>query len=129
MSWLGKTLCPPDCLVKSDKKNPPSCAAIFRLGIVAAPVAVHVRVGEVVCGLHDAHVRVIRPTRDVTHVRKMYQALSRLTVLQATGSWAGPGNEATAKVHVVRCISKAKIMLKSQCMHACTGIKSSCMSL
>ena len=24
----------------------------------------------------------------------MYQALSRLTVLQATESWAGPGNEA-----------------------------------
>ena len=28
-------------------------------------------------------------TRDVTHVRKMYQALSRFSVLQATGSWAG----------------------------------------
>ena len=33
LSWLGKTLCPPNCLVKSDIKAP-SCAAIFRLGIV-----------------------------------------------------------------------------------------------
>ena len=28
-------------------------------------------------------------TRDVTHVRKCTPALSRFTVLQATGSWAG----------------------------------------
>ena len=29
-----------------------------------------VRAGEVFCGLHVAHVRIICPVRDVTHVRK-----------------------------------------------------------
>ena len=33
LSWLGKTLCPPDYFMKSNIKAP-SCAAIFRLGIV-----------------------------------------------------------------------------------------------
>ena len=66
LSWLGKTLCPPDCLVKSNIKAP-SCAAIFRLGIVVLQC---VRTGEVFCGLHVAHVHIICPVRDVTHVRK-----------------------------------------------------------
>ena len=33
VACLGKTLCPPDCLMKSDIRAA-SCAAIFRLGIV-----------------------------------------------------------------------------------------------
>ena len=44
LSWLGKTLCLPDCLVKSDKK-PPSCTAIFQLRIVMLQC---MNVGEVV---------------------------------------------------------------------------------
>ena len=57
------TLCPPNCLVKSDKKSP-SCTAVIWLGIVALQC---VRVGEVVCGLHD---QIISPAGDVTQVRK-----------------------------------------------------------
>ena len=30
-----------------------------------------------------------------------YQALSRLTVLKATESWAEPGNEAKAELHML----------------------------
>ena len=59
-------LCPPDCFVKIDIKAP-LCAAIFRLGIVMLQC---VRTGEVFCGLHVAHVHIICPVRDVTHVRK-----------------------------------------------------------
>ena len=40
-------------------------------------------VGEVVCGLHATHVPIICPVLDVTR-EEMYQALSHLTVLQAT---------------------------------------------
>ena len=58
-----KTLRPLDCLDKSDIKLP-LCAAIFRSGIVDCAY------GKVVCGLCDAHVRIICPVRDVTHVRK-----------------------------------------------------------
>ena len=43
----------------------PSCAVIFRLGIVTL---YWVRVGEVVCGLRDVHVRKIYPVRDVITV-------------------------------------------------------------
>ena len=59
LSWLGKTLCPPDCLVKSDIKVP-SCAAIFRLRIVVLRC---VRACEVFCGLHVAHVCITCPVR------------------------------------------------------------------
>ena len=34
----------------------------------------------------------------------MYEALSRLTVLQATESWAGPGNEAMNWLHGIHCL-------------------------
>ena len=64
LSWLGKTLCPPD--FKSDIKAP-SCAAIFRLGIVMLQC---VCTGEVFCGLHVAYIHIICPVHDVTHVRK-----------------------------------------------------------
>ena len=37
----------------------------------------------------------LRHSRD-----KLFQALSRFSVLKATESWAGPGNEATPKLHV-----------------------------
>ena len=66
LSWLGTTLCPPDCLVKSDIKAP-SCTAIFRLRIVVLQC---VRAGKVFCGLQITHIRIICPVRDVTHVRK-----------------------------------------------------------
>ena len=46
----------------------PSCAVILRLGIVTL---YWVRVGEVVCGLRDVHVRKICPVRDVTHMRNV----------------------------------------------------------
>ena len=73
LSWLGKTLCPPNCLVKSEIRAP-SCTAIFRLGIVVLQC---VRAGKVFCGLHVAHVRIICPVRDVTHVRKCTSPLYR----------------------------------------------------
>ena len=81
--WLGKTLCPPGCLVKSDIKVP-LCAAIFWLRIVALQC---VHAGKVFCGLHVAHVHIICPVHDVTHVRKCTRP-SPATVLRVTGSWA-----------------------------------------
>ena len=48
--------------MESDTKAP-LCAAIFRLGIVMLQC---VRAGEVFCGLHDAHIHIICPVRDVT---------------------------------------------------------------
>ena len=90
LSWLGKTLCPPDCLVKSDIKAP-SCAAIFRLGIVVLQC---VRTGEVFCGLHVAHVHVICPVRDVTHVRKCTRPSPAFPYCKRRKAGRGPGNEA-----------------------------------
>ena len=90
LSWLGKTLCSPDCLVKSDIKAP-WCAAIFRLGIVVLQC---VCAGEVFCGLHDAHVRIICPVRDVTHVRKCTRPSSALPYCKQREAGQGPGNEA-----------------------------------
>ena len=58
--------CPPDFLMRNDRKSS-SCAAISRLRIVALQ---YMRVGEVVCDLHDTHVRIICPVCDVTHMRK-----------------------------------------------------------
>ena len=90
LSWLGKTLCPPDCLVKSDIKAP-SCAAIFRLGIVVLQC---VRTGEVFCGLHVTHVRIICPVRDVTHVRKCTRPSPAFPYCKRWKAGRGPGNEA-----------------------------------
>ena len=56
----------PDCLVKREKKLS-SCGAIFRLGTVALR---YMQLGEVVFDLHDAHVCIICPVRDITHMRK-----------------------------------------------------------
>ena len=81
LSWLGKTFCPPDSLVKSDIKAS-FCTAIFRLGRV---VLQYVRVGEVFCGSHDTHVCIICP--DITYMRNV-PGPSHFTVLQATRSWA-----------------------------------------
>ena len=93
LSWLGKTLCPPDCLVKSDIKAP-SCAAIFRLGIVVFQC---VRMGEVFCGLHVAHVHIICPVRDVTHVRKCTRPSPAFPYYKRRKAGRGPGNEATER--------------------------------
>ena len=90
LSWLGKTLCPPDCLVKNDIKAP-SCAAIFRLGIVVLQC---VRTGEVFCGLHVAHVHIICPVRDVTHVRKCTRPSPAFPYCKRRKAGRGPGNEA-----------------------------------
>ena len=90
LSWVGKTLCPPDCLVKSDIKAP-SCAAIFRLGIVVLQC---VRMGEVFCGLHVAHVHIICPVRDVTHVRKCTRPSPAFPYCKRRKAGRGPGNEA-----------------------------------
>ena len=90
-SWLGKTLCPPDCLVKSDIKAP-SCAAIFRLGIIVLQC---VRAGEVFCGLHVAHIRIICPVRDVTHVRKCTRPSPALPYYKRWEAGWGPGNKAS----------------------------------
>ena len=89
-SWLGTTLCPPDCLVKSDIKAP-SCAAIFRLGIVVLQC---VCAGKVFCGLHVAHVRIICPVRDVTHVRKCTRPSPALPYCKRREAGRGAGNEA-----------------------------------
>ena len=101
LSWLGKTLCPPDCLVKSDIKAP-SCAAIFRLGIV---VLQYVRTGEVFCGLHVAHVHIICPVRDVTHVRKCTRPSPAFPYCKRRKAGRGPGNE--ARVGVVQSTLQA----------------------
>ena len=95
LSWLGTTLCPPDCLVKSDIKAP-SCAAIFRLGIVVLQC---VRAGKVFCGLHVAHVRIICPVRDVTHVRKCTRPSPALPYCKRREAGRGPGNEARKTEH------------------------------
>ena len=94
LSWLGKTLCPPDCLVKSDIKAP-SCTAIFRLRIVVLQC---VRTGEVFCGLHVAHVRIICPVRDVTHVRKCTTPSPAFPYCKRRKAGRGPGNEANGKL-------------------------------
>ena len=52
--------------MKSDIKAP-FCATILQLGIVVLQC---VRVGEVFCGLHVAHICIICPVRDITYVRK-----------------------------------------------------------
>ena len=95
LSWLGKTLCPPDCLVKSDIKAP-SCAAIFRLGIVVLQC---VRTGKAFCGLHVAHVCIICPVRDVTHVRKCTRPSPAFPYCKRRKAGRGPGNEASANQH------------------------------
>ena len=92
LSWLGTSLCPPDCLVKSDIKAP-SCAAIFRLGIVVLQC---VRAGKVFCGLHVAHVHIICPVRDVIHVRKCTRPSPALPYCKRREAGRGPGNEATS---------------------------------
>ena len=97
LSWLGRTLCPPDCLVKSDIKVP-SCTAIFRLGIVVLQC---VRACKVFRGLHVAHVRIICPVRDVTHVRKCTRPSPALPYCKRREAGRGPGNEATK--HLQTC--------------------------
>ena len=91
LSWLGTTLCPPDCLVKSDVKAP-SCTTIFLLGIVVLQC---VRAGKVFCGLHVAHMRIICPVCDVTHVRKCTRPSPALPYCKQREAGRGPGNEAT----------------------------------
>ena len=77
--------------MKSDIKAP-SCAAIFRLGIVVLQC---VRAGEVFCDLHVAHVHIICPVRDVTHVRKCTRPSPALPYYKRQEAGRGPGNEAS----------------------------------
>ena len=93
LSWLGKPLCPPDCLVKGNIKVP-SYAAIFRLGIVVLQC---VHVGEVFCGLHVAHVRIVCPVHDVTHVRKCTRPPPALPYCKRREAGREAGNEVTMK--------------------------------
>ena len=47
------------------------CLGLVKLSVRVGTVTHQcVRVGEVVRGLHDAHVHIIYPVRDVTHVTK-----------------------------------------------------------
>ena len=97
LSWLGKTLCPPDCLVRSNIKVP-SCTAIFRLVIAVLQC---VRVAEVFCGLHDTHVRIICPIRDITHMRKCTRPSPALQYCKRREAGRGPGNEARLTIRIL----------------------------
>ena len=119
LSWLGTTLCPPDCLVKSDIKVR-SCAAIFRLGIVVLHA---VCACEVFCGLHVAHVRIICPVRDVTHVRKCTRPSPTLPYCKRREAGQGPGNEAINEPHlpyktgldaIQRCYTKSPLVVQGR---------------
>ena len=59
------------------------------------------RVGEVFCGLHVAHVRIICPVRDVTHVRKCTRPSPALPYCKRREAGRGPGNEANGTMYVV----------------------------
>ena len=107
LSWLGKTLCPPDCLVKRNIKAP-SCAAIFQLGIVVLQC---VRAGEVFCGLHVTHIRIICPVRDVTHVRKCTRPSPTLPYCKRREAGRGPGNEASDTTCTVQPYCSALLSL------------------
>ena len=96
LSWLGKTLCPPNRLVKSYIKAP-LCTAIFQLGIVVLQC---VRAGKVFCGLHVAHVRIICSVHDVTHVRKCTRPSPTLPYCKRREDGQGPGNEAINEPHL-----------------------------
>ena len=50
--------------------------------------------GEVLCGLHDAHVRIICPVCDVTHVRKCTRPSPALPYCKQREAGRGTGNEA-----------------------------------
>ena len=81
--------------MKSDIKAP-LCTAIFRLGIVVLQC---VRAGEVFCGLYVAHVRIICPVRDITHVRKCTRPSPALPYCKRREAGQGPGNEASFDPH------------------------------
>ena len=53
-----------------------------------------VRMGEVFCGLHVAHVHIICPVRDVTHVRKCTRPSPAFPYCKRRKAGRGPGNEA-----------------------------------
>ena len=89
--------------MKSDIKAP-SCAAIFLLGKVVLQC---VRAGQVFCGLHVAHVRIICPVRDVTHVRKCTRPSSALPYYKRREAGQGPGNEASS--HLVWLVFEGSI--------------------
>ena len=101
LSWLGKTLSPPDCLVKSDI-TAPSCAAIFRLGIVVLQC---VHASKVFCGLHVAHVRIICPVCDVTHVRKCTRPSPALPYCKRREAGRGLGTTLEHSVVQYLCVN------------------------
>ena len=49
----------------------------------------------------------------------MYQALSHFSILQATESWAGPGNEAKGIVHLRTANCSEKSCKALICMYIC----------
>ena len=51
--------------------------------------------GEVFCGLHVAHVHIICPVRDVTHVRKCTRPSPAFPYCKRRKAGRGPGNEAS----------------------------------
>ena len=62
-----------------------------------------VRTGEGFCGLHVAHVRIICPVRDVTHVRKCTRPSPTFPYCKRQKAGQGPGNEARGgALHVQR---------------------------
>ena len=83
--------------MKSDIKMP-SCAAIFQLGILVLQC---VRAGKVFCDLHVAHVRIICPVCDITHVRKCTRPSSALPYCKRQEAGWGPGNEANGKMSLL----------------------------
>ena len=69
----------------------PSCAAIFRLRIVVLQC---VHAGKFFCGLHVAHVHIICPVCDVTHVGKCTRPSPAFPYCKRRKAGRGPGNEA-----------------------------------
>ena len=59
------------------------------MALVRIVVLQCVRVSEVFCGLHVAHVRIICPVCDVNHVKKCTRSSPTLPYCKRLGSWAG----------------------------------------
>ena len=60
-----------------------------------------VRVGKVFGGLHVAHIRIICPVRDVTHVRKCTRSSPALPYCKRREAGRGPGNKAMEDILLV----------------------------
>ena len=100
--------CPPDYLEWQKKSS--LCAIINITGSLQ-----YMYVGRVVCGSHDAHVCIICPAHDITHMRKMYKALS---CKRWEAGW-GPGNVCLPEQLSVPNHTKVFISL-AYSVHMCT---------